>query len=83
MEDDNTPPERGWFYRRWYTFISSLIVFVLLLTAVVNVDSDDVLKWIALSLIGWGIIKDTLYMAGASVIDYAKLAASWKGKKDE
>jgi hypothetical protein len=80
--EDQTPAERGWFYRRWYTFISSVFYAAALTTIILKVEDNDVLKWIALALIGTKIIIDTLYMAGASVLDYAKLAAGWKGNAE-
>ena len=82
MEEDNTPPESGWFYRRWFTFISSAWYMVLITIATIKVDSDDTLKWIVFALVASKIILDGLYMAGASVLDYAKLAAGWKGKNE-
>ena len=81
-EEDNTPPESGWFYRRWFTFISSITYLLIVVGAVIKIDTPEDLKWIALALIGAKVVLDGLYMAGASVLDYAKLAAGWKGKNE-
>ena len=80
--EDSTPPEKGWFYRRWYTFVSSIFYAAAITLIIFKVEDNDVLKWIALSLVAAKIIIDTLYLAGASVLDYAKLAAGWKGKDE-
>jgi hypothetical protein len=83
MEQDNTPPEVGWFYRRWFTFFSSVAYMGGLFYVIAKLDDANALKWVAMGLIGLKAIIDGLYLAGASVLDYAKLAASWKGNKDE
>jgi hypothetical protein len=84
MEQDDTPAENGWFYRRWFTFVSSSIYMAILTFSIIKIDDSSDLKWIALALIGAKVILDGLYMAGASVLDYAKVVASWKGNnKDE
>jgi hypothetical protein len=82
MEEDNTPAESGWFYRRWYTFISSVLYMAGIFAIVAKIDDASALKWIAIGLIACKVIIDGLYMAGASVLDYAKLAASWKGNNE-
>lgn len=80
--NDDTPAETGWLYRRWYSFSGVVVIYLLLLVIILSLGaSPDPLKWIALALIGWGAIKDGLYMAGASIIEYAKLAGAWKGNK--
>lgn len=80
MQDD-TPAETGWLYRRWYSFAGAAIIYVLLAIIIFLVGPGDPLKWIALGLIAWGAVKDGLYMAGASIIEYAKLAGAWKGNE--
>ena len=82
MEEDLTKPEMGWFYRRWYTFISGLMYMSGLAMIILKLDDSGSLKWIAMGLIASKIIIDGLYLAGASVLDYAKLAASWKGNNE-
>lgn len=79
--NDDTPAETGWLYRRWYSFAGAVIIYVLILIIILTISAADPLKWIALALIGWGAVKDGLYMAGASIIEYAKLAGAWKGNK--
>ena len=79
---DNTPPESGWLYRRWYTFVGSAVFAGLIGWIIYKLTGQAELKWIGLALIGAAMIKDSLYMAGAYVLDYAKLAAAWKGNKE-
>ena len=79
MEQDDTPAENGWFYRRWYTFISSIGYMGIALIAALRMDDATELKWVVLAVVGAKVVIDGLYLAGASVLDYAKLAASWKG----
>jgi hypothetical protein len=79
--NDDTPAETGWLYRRWYSFTGAAIIYILLLIIILSIATPDPLKWIALALIGWGAVKDGLYMAGASIIEYAKLAGAWKGNQ--
>lgn len=78
---DDTPAETGWLYRRWYSFVGTGIIYTMLIAIIFLIGPGDPLKWVALALIGWGAVKDGLYMAGASIIEYAKLAGAWKGNK--
>lgn len=79
---DDTPAETGWFYRRWNTFITKGLIYLLLIIVVCCMAAlKQPLLWVALALIVYGIITDGLYMGGASVLDYAALASAWKGNK--
>ena len=79
MDNDDTPPEIGWFYRRWFTFVSSIFYAIALSAIIYKINDADALKWVGLALIGAKIAIDGLYLAGASVLDYAKLAQGLKG----
>lgn len=76
---DDTPAERGWFWRRSFTFAATAVNLVLVALIVWKVSDASALKWLGLALIGSNIILAGLYLAGASVLDYAKLAGAWKG----
>jgi hypothetical protein len=81
---DDTPAETGWFYRRWNTFITKGLIYLLLIVIVCCMAAlKQPLLWVALALIAYGIITDGLYMGGASVLDYAALASAWKGNKTD
>lgn len=81
---DDTPAETGWFYRRWNTFITKGLIYLLLIVIVCCMAAlKQSLLWVALALIAYGIITDGLYMGGASVLDYAALASAWKGNKTD
>lgn len=81
---DDTPAENGWVYRRWNTFITKLLVFVLVGICVAIMGAlNQPLLWVTLSLVIYAIIMDGLYMGGASVLDYAEVAKAWKIGKIE
>jgi hypothetical protein len=72
------PPERllevRWLWRRIYTYALSLLNCAGVGAIVLRLNSSEALKWIALALIGANVIMATLYLAGATVTDWAKLA---------
>lgn len=81
---DDTPAENGWVYRRWNTFVTKLLLFVLVAICIwVMWALSQPLLWVALSLVIYAIIMDGLYMGGASVLDYAEVAKAWKIGKIE
>lgn len=80
---DDTPAENGWLFRRIYTYVVTLINLCFIGVIAWKLDDPDALKWVALALIGFNAIMAGLYMAGASVIDYAQLASAWKGGQVE
>lgn len=83
MEQDNTVPEISWFWRRWYTYISKLLYMIGVYLVIFKLSITNPLLWIGVGLIAAAIILDTLYIAGASVIDWAQVVASWKGKNGQ
>ncbi|MGH6909337.1 MAG: hypothetical protein ACREEG_04050 [Phenylobacterium sp.] len=41
-----------------------------------RLDDPSALRWLGLALIGANVVMATLYLAGATVTDWAKLAAA-------
>ena len=80
---DDTPAERGWFWRRSFTFAATAINLALVALIVWKVNDPSALKWLGLALIASNAVLAGLYLAGASVLDYAKLAGAWKGKSSD
>lgn len=76
---DDTPAERGWLWRRSYTYAATAVNLLFVGVIVWKLDDPGALKWIAIALVVSNIIMAGLYLAGASVLDYAKLAGAWKG----
>lgn len=68
------PVEVRWFWRRVYTYAVTLLNCAGLGVIVVRLNSAEALKWIALALVGANVVTATLYLAGATVTDWAKLA---------
>jgi uncharacterized protein YybS (DUF2232 family) len=68
------PIEVRWLWRRIYTYAVTVLNSAGLAVIVVRLDSAEALKWIALALIGANVVVATLYLAGATVTDWAKLA---------
>jgi hypothetical protein len=77
--EDPTPPERGWLFRRLYTYLGTILNLCGVGAALAKLDDPQALKWIALSLIGSNVVLATLYLAGATVTDWAKLTAAARG----
>jgi hypothetical protein len=78
--NDDTPAERGWLWRRSYTYAATAVNSLFVGVVIWKLDDPSALKWIAIALVVSNIILAGLYLAGASVLDYAKLAGAWKGK---
>ncbi|MGA0604937.1 hypothetical protein ACO2Q0_02970 [Phenylobacterium sp. VNQ135] len=70
------PIEVRWLWRRIYTYATTVLNSVGLTVIVWRLDDAAALKWLGLALIGANVIMATLYLAGATVTDWAKLAAS-------
>jgi len=76
---DDTPAEVSFRWRRIYTFAVGALSAVAVGFIIAKVTGDEALKWIALALIAQNVVVMGFYMAGASLVDWAKLAAGWKG----
>jgi hypothetical protein len=70
------PVEVRWFWRRIYTYAASLLNVAGVGVIIWRVDDAQALKWLGLALIGANVVMATLYLAGATVTDWAKLAAA-------
>ena len=79
---DDTPAEVSFKWRRIYTFIIGGLTAIGVGAIIAKLSDADALKWVAIALIVENVVVMGFYMAGASLVDYAKLAAAWKGKAD-
>lgn len=70
------PIEVRWVWRRVYTYASTLLNSIGLAAIIWRLDDPGALKWLGLALIGANVVMATLYLAGATVTDWAKLAAA-------
>lgn len=70
------PIEVRWVFRRTYTYAATLLNSGGVAAIIWRIDDAQALKWIGLALIGANVILATLYLAGATVTDWAKLAAA-------
>lgn len=74
LGDARPPVEVRWLWRRVYTYAATLLNSVGIAAIVARVNDPQALKWLGLALIGSNVIVATLYLAGATVTDWAKLA---------
>lgn len=79
---DDTPAEVSFKWRRLYTFVIGILTSIAVGVIVAKVTDADALKWIAVSLIAQNVIVMGFYMAGASLVDWAQLAAGWKSGRE-
>ena len=70
------PIEVRWLYRRLFTYGSALLNAIGIMTVISRLEDAAALKWIGLGLIGANVVLGGLYLAGATVTDWAKLAAA-------
>lgn len=80
MIEQDPAPEQSWTFRRIFAYAATAINSLLLAAIVWKLKDPDALRWVALALVASNVVMAGIYLAGASVVDYAKLAASWKGK---
>jgi hypothetical protein len=74
-----TTVEVRWVFRRIYAYAATLTNSAGVAAIIFRLDDPGALKWIGLALIGANVAMATLYLAGATVTDWAKLAAAAKG----
>ncbi len=74
LGDVRPPVEVRWLWRRVYTYSATLLNSVGIVAIVVRINDAQALKWLGLALIGSNVVVATLYLAGATVTDWAKLA---------
>jgi hypothetical protein len=70
------PVEVRWVFRRIYTYAATLLNSAGVGAIIWRIDDPATLKWLGLALIGANVVMATLYLAGATVTDWAKLAAA-------
>lgn len=70
------PVEVRWLWRRVYTYVVTALNGAGVGAIIWRLDDPQALKWLGLSLIGANVVVATLYLAGATVTDWAKLAAA-------
>ncbi len=68
--------EVRWLWRRIYTYGATLLNSAGIGAVIWRLNDPGALKWIALALVGANVAMATLYLAGATVTDWAKLAAA-------
>lgn len=78
MNADDTPAEPSFLWRRWYAFAALALNSLAVGLIVWKLDDADALKWIALAQTGANLIVAGLYMAGASMADWARLTKAWR-----
>jgi hypothetical protein len=70
------PIEVRWLWRRIYTYGATILNSAGVGAIIWRLDDPQALKWLGLALIGGNVVMATLYLAGATVTDWAKLAAA-------
>lgn len=80
MSEPRPPIEVRWLYRRIFTYGACGANFAGLAAIILRLDDPVALKWLGLALVGANIVLGTLYLAGATVTDWAKLVAA--GRRD-
>lgn len=76
------PVEVRWLWRRVYCYAVTLLNSAGLAAILVRLDDPQALKWLGLALTGSNVVVATLYLAGATVTDWAKLAAAARGRAE-
>ena len=79
---DDTPAEVSFKWRRIYTFAVGIMTSIAIGIIIAKITDADALKWIAMSLVAQNVIVMGFYMAGASLVDWAHLAAGWRSGRE-
>jgi hypothetical protein len=77
---DDTPAEIKFTWRRIYAFLTLILTTILVGMIIAKLVDPDALKWVAIGLLADRVIVAGFYLGGASLVDWARLAASWKGR---
>lgn len=72
--EERPPVEVRWLWRRIYTYAATLLNSVGVSAIIWRMSDAQALKWLGLALVAANVILATLYLAGATVTDWAKLA---------
>jgi hypothetical protein len=70
------PVEVRWLWRRIFSFAATMLNSAGVGAIIWRLDDPATLKWLGLALIAANVATATLYLAGATVTDWAKLAAA-------
>jgi uncharacterized membrane protein YfcA len=76
---DDTPAEVSFKWRRIYTFTLGGLTSIGVGAIIAKLTDADALKWVAIALVAQNVVVMGCYMMGASLVDWAKLAAGWRG----
>jgi hypothetical protein len=76
------PVEVRWLFRRIYTYAATVLNSAGVGAIIMRLEDPAALKWLGLALIGTNIVMATLYLAGATVTDWAKLAAAARSGRE-
>jgi hypothetical protein len=73
------PVEVTWLWRRVFTYLASLANAGLLAAVIVKVRDPQGLAALGLALVAANVVLATLYLAGATVTDWARIAGAARG----
>ena len=73
------PVEITWLWRRVFTYLASLANAGLLAAVILKVRDPQGLAALGLALVAANVVLATLYLAGATVTDWARIAGAARG----
>jgi hypothetical protein len=73
------PVEVTWLWRRVFTYLASLANAGLLAAVILKVRDPQGLAALGLALVAANVVLATLYLAGATVTDWARIAGAARG----
>lgn len=73
------PVEITWLWRRVFTYLASLANAGLLAAVILKVRDPRGLVALGLALVAANVVLATLYLAGATVTDWARIAGAARG----
>jgi hypothetical protein len=80
MSEGARPPvEVTWLWRRIFTYLASLVNAGLLAAVIAKVKDPQGLAALGLALVAANVVLATLYLAGATVTDWARIAGAARG----
>ena len=80
MSEGARPPvEVTWLWRRIFTYLASLVNAGLLAAVIAKVKDPQGLATLGLALVAANVVLATLYLAGATVTDWARIAGAARG----
>ena len=76
---ERPPVEVTWLWRRIFTYLASLANAGLLTGVILKVRDPEGLVALGLALVAANVVLATLYLAGATVTDWARIAGAAQG----